>query len=140
MNKVLFDISILILLLVVGLVVGILAHFVVVKTLGVNSPSGIVHWISLIFMPYTLLYTFKLFGFKFSKRGIVVHNLWLDFFIVVAIIFSGIFISRSAEYAGMELCNLNTEIASSVRYLLANSICVGGSLIYLLNKKGNGTR
>lgn len=42
-------------------------------------------------------------------------------------------------YAGTELCNINTEVASSVRYLLANSICVGGSLIYLLNKKGNET-
>ena len=140
MNKVLFDVFILILLVILGLFVGVSAHFVSVQAFAVSNPSGIVHFTSLVFMPYTLLYTFKLIGFKFSKRGIVIHNLWLDFFIVVAIIFSGILISRSAEYAGTELCNINTEIASSVRYLLANSICVGGSLIYLLNKKGNGTR
>lgn len=91
-------------------------------------------------MPGLLLYTFKLFGFKFSQRGLVVNNLWVDFSIVVAIIILGFLSSIIVEYVGTQLFGINTEISDALGYFIMNSISVGGTMIYLLKEKEDKTR
>lgn len=138
MNKKTANLLIITLLIIAGIGIGIVAHFVAVQIFGVDNPSRVVQLTSLLVMPSVLLYTFKLFGVKF-KNGLVINNLWVDFLIVFAIILLGVLISIIVEYVGIQLLAIDTEITKIVSHLIANTIGVGGTLVYLLKEKGDKT-
>ena len=139
MNKVASNLLILTLLVIAGITIGILAHFLAIQVFGVDNPSRIVRLTSLVIMPTIVLYTFKLFGVKFSKNGLVVNNLWADFLIVVAIIIFGVTVSTIVEYVGIQLLAIDTEITKILSETIGNTIGAGGTLVYLLKEKEDKT-
>ena len=139
MNKKTVNLSIITILVIVGILIGIVAHFVALQIFGVDNLSKVVQLTSLLVMPSVLLYTFKLFGVKFSKNGLVINNLWVDFLIVVAIILFSVLLSTIVEYVGIQLLAIDTEITKIVSHIITNTVGVGGTMVYLLKEKENKT-
>lgn len=139
MNKKTANLLIISLLIIAGIAIGVVAHLLAIQVFGVNNLTRVVQLTSLLVMPSVLLYTFKLFGVKFSKNGLVINNLWVDFLIVVAIILFSVLLSTIVEYVGIQLLAINTEITKIISHIIANTVGVGGTLVYLLKEKEDKT-